>query len=448
MSTVLLVSTNALTEPFPVFPLGMATVAAILARAGHEVRQWDLLAAGGAEQAHRDLAEVLRDFRPDVVGFSLRNIDTADSTAERNAWWELVRSLVDLARNEFGAFTLLGGPAFSLLPEDILTALGAHCGVKGEAEGVLPRLMAQLEAGEEPSGVWQNEGLAEPQSVPAPLAEPALLAHYAAESGVLNVQTKRGCPHHCGYCSYPLLEGRRVRPLDPEAAAEHMARLHHDYPGAELYVTDSIFNDQGGEYLALAEILARLPSPPPWSALFRPQGMDRDALRLLKRAGLRAMELGTDAATDQTMAGLHKRFTFSEVLAFHQLCTAEDLPVAHFIIFGGPGETMDTVREGLANIKRLTRSAVFAYAGIRILPHTAVHRLALEQGVIAANDPLLDPRFYFSPHIAPAEMGEVIAQDFRRDRSRVFPPSDGEMRSKAMRSFGFRGLLWDRLIRA
>ena len=128
------------------------------------------------------------------------------------------------------------------------------------------------------------------------------------------------------------------------------------------------------------------------------------------------------------------------------MCVAEAVPVAHFIIFGGPDETMDTVREGLENITRLTRSAVFAYSGIRIIPSTAVHRLALEQGVLAQGDPLLEPRFYFSPGVDPEKMNRAITLAFRGDRSRVFPPSEGELRSKAMRSFGFRGLLWDRLI--
>ena len=50
MSRVLCVSGNVTTEPYPVYPLGMAVIAGALARSGHEVRQFDFLAAGRARK--------------------------------------------------------------------------------------------------------------------------------------------------------------------------------------------------------------------------------------------------------------------------------------------------------------------------------------------------------------------------------------------------------------
>ena len=54
--------------------------------------------------------------------------------------------------------------------------------------------------------------------------------------------------------------------------------------------------------------------------------------------------LRTDAASDTTMAGLGKGFTFADVEAVNRACVAEQLPCAHFVIFGGPGETEATVQ--------------------------------------------------------------------------------------------------------
>ncbi len=42
-------------------------------------------------------------------------------------------------------------------------------------------------------------------------------------------------------------------------------------------------------------------------------------MSLLKRSGLYAIEAGSDAASDETLAGLNKQFTFDDVYEFNQV---------------------------------------------------------------------------------------------------------------------------------
>jgi hypothetical protein len=174
--------------------------------------------------------------------------------------------------------------------------------------------------------------------------------------------------------------------------------------------------------------------------------LGRPELALLKRAGLHAAELGTDAASDATLAGIDKGFTFDDVHAVNAACVAERIPAAHFIIFGGPDETMATVQEGLANIAALEHCVVFAFSGIRILPGTRMLARAIADGVIAAGSPLLKPVYYFSPQLDHDAMNAAILKGFQGRRDRIFPPSEGQVRMAVMQRFGFRGILWDRLI--
>jgi radical SAM superfamily enzyme YgiQ (UPF0313 family) len=58
---------------------------------------------------------------------------------------------------------------------------------------------------------------------------------------MMNVQTKRGCPYHCVYCSYPVIEGKKVRMLDPQSVVATIKRSVEkglDY----FFFTDSVFN--------------------------------------------------------------------------------------------------------------------------------------------------------------------------------------------------------------
>ncbi|HAD04617.1 MAG TPA: B12-binding domain-containing radical SAM protein, partial [Desulfuromonas sp.] len=83
MSRIFCLSSNITTEPYPVYPLGMAIIAGALSRAGHEVRQFDFLAAGKSEEA---LVAAVADFAPDGICLSLRNIDNVDSFSAESAW--------------------------------------------------------------------------------------------------------------------------------------------------------------------------------------------------------------------------------------------------------------------------------------------------------------------------------------------------------------------------
>ena len=44
-------------------------------------------------------------------------------------------------------------------------------------------------------------------------------------------------------------------------------------------------------------------------------------------------------------------------------------------------------------------------------------------------------------------MNGMIADAFHGRRDRIFPPVEGQKRLAVLHNFGFRGLLWDHLVR-
>ncbi len=441
MTRVLLVSANTASQPYAVYPLGMAIVAAGLTAAGHCVRQFDLLAARGDENALRSAIET---FLPEYVGISLRNIDDTDSRNQDAGWFvDQARRCVAQVRESGEARVVLGGPAFSILPEPLLAYTGADFGIVGPGEYAFAELIAAQAEGRTVPRILRGDRRGPAFS---PLWEPDLTAFYLEASQLLNLQTKQGCPHRCAYCTYPALEGRRFHLRDPACVVEDVRRAWLDFGCRHVFFTDAVFNDAQGHYLLLAEALARAGLPVRFSAFFRPTGLGQTELELLKRAGLQAMELGTDAASDATLDGLDKGFCFAEALACSQACRAAGIAAAHFVIFGGPGETPATVEEGLGNLERLGEVPVFMFSGIRVLPGTQLHARALAEGVVAADDDLLRPRYYFSPEIEPERLHGRLEESFRGQRMRFYPPAEAQLRLEIMRRFGFRGLLWDRLL--
>jgi lipid biosynthesis B12-binding/radical SAM protein len=444
MKRILLASANTCREPSPVYPLGLAALAAALTASGHRVEQFDFLAAGESEEAFR--ARVA-GFAPDFICISVRNLDNCDAR-EPLGYAASAKRLVDAARRSRAVPVILGGPGFSLVPEEMLAFTGADYGIVGEGERLICELIRDLSHGAAPaSPVLRNERPLGGDEIPSPLYSGEMTAYYMGESGMCNLETKRGCPYRCVYCSYPLLGGARFRCRDAGAVAEDIERAATDHGIDRFFITDSIFNDRDGHYLSVAEEILRRRLRVRWCCFLRPEGIGRTEIALLKRAGLYAAELGTDATSDATLDGLEKGFRFAQVLEVNRAFDAERIPCAHFVMFGGPGETVETAREGLANLERLENCAVFAYSGIRILPGTALHARAVSEGLLSPGSPLLEPVHYLSPEIDPEELYRMIVSSFRRSRSRFFPPSDGMERMKVLRDFGYRGLLWDLSIR-
>ena len=448
MSRVLIISPNTVSDPYPVYPIGMAIVSAALAGSGHEVRQYDLLVEGQSEDR---LKEAISGFDPHYVGVSLRNIDTVDSCDPENSWFlssnlDLIRTI----RKATAAPVIIGGPAFSIMPDEILGYLGADYGVVGEGEHTVCGLIEGLD-GKKPmpriTGSVVRNGDTRTAAVYSPCWEKNMVDFYRQESGMMNILTKRGCPYGCAYCTYPAIEGHTIRHRPPDDVADEMEKLKTDYGVDTFYFTDSVFNDEEGGYLKVAETIVRREMNIRWTAFFRPARMSGEEWSLLKRSGLYAIELGSDASNDAALQGLNKQFGFDDIYDFNEAAMKNRMPCAHYIIFGGPDETDASVDEGLRNLERLRNCMVLAFSGIRVLPSTPLLSRAVREGIVAEGASLLEPVYYFSPGMDAEKMNGTIVNSFRGRINRIFPPFEGLSRMRKLHEVGYRGLMWDRLVR-
>ncbi|MFC1761997.1 lipid biosynthesis B12-binding/radical SAM protein [Planctomycetota bacterium] len=446
MSRVLLISTNTCVSPYSVYPLGMATVAGQLIQAGHTVQQFDWQVAGQSADA---LLTILRASDPEVVAVSIRNMDQVDSLAQFEETWELddARTVIAEVREHTDVPVVIGGPAVSVMAEPIRDYVGADVAVIGEGEQALLAVVTAATAGQSLPPLWpvaKTMLCGAEQAAPAYEAE--LVTFYREAGGLIGVQTKRGCPYHCCYCTYPVLEGSQYRAREAEAVVADMERLWQDHGVDTVFFTDSVFNDVQGHYLRVAEALAKRALPVRWGAYLSPRGLSAEGVDLCRRGGLFAAELGTDATSDTTLKGMGKPFRWDEVHRCHDLLVQARVACGHFVIFGGPGETVDTLQEGLDNIAALTSGVVFGFSGIRVYPGTPLQKQAIAEGVIAATDDLFKPVYYTAPDLDKEWMDRTVTDAWAGRMDRVFPPQDGQRIVAMLRAQGMKGLLWDRLI--
>jgi radical SAM superfamily enzyme YgiQ (UPF0313 family) len=422
---VLMISANRERDPSPVFPLGLAYLAGPIAKAGHSSRLLDLCFADDAVLAAR---RALDESAPDVVLVSVRNLDNVTWPASRS-YVDGVREIVAVCRER--AVVVLGGSAFSLEPLSLLAATGAHCGVVGEGEEVVPRLLERIEAGVPlgglPGVVVEGGGATASPRLPASVGTPDRtlfdVSRYLTEGGAANVQTKRGCPFGCTYCTYPILEGARVRTRPAAEVVRELRELVDEHGVDYVEFCDDIFNFPEAAARELCEAMIAADLRLSWSAFVNPGHLNARLLDLMVSAGCDAVELGTDSGSAAMLRSLGKSFTVEEVRAASRFCREAGVAAAHYLLFGGPGETDGTIAESVALMDELAPEAVIVMVGIRIYAGTDLHATALAERLVTEDQCLLEPVFY------PAEpelrrIAERVAAEAGRRRNWIVPGLD------------------------
>jgi len=272
--------------------------------------------------------------------------------------------------------------------------------------------------------------------------------YYLSRSHMFNIQTQRGCPFTCCYCTYPLIDGTRTRHRDPGDVAEELARAVA--AGAHyFFFVDSVFNTDNDRAAAVCEAMIRRNLSVHWCCFLRPKNISADLMDLMARAGLRHVEFGTDSFCDRVLEAYGKRFTFDDVLQSSDLARAHKVYYAHFLVAGGPGETEETLREGFANSRRIRKTVIFPYIGMRLYPGTPLYESALGDGTVKPSDDLLKPFFYITPGLSGERIRELLLGFKQESMNWMFGETPPELAAVAdrLRQKGVEGPLWEFLIR-
>jgi len=446
---LLLVSGNSETVPAPVYPLALPHLAGAAKQAGHSAVQYDVLAQGRAL-----LPQILQEFKPHLIGISIRNIDNVDALDSRSYIGEY-QTLVDEIRRHVSAPIVLGGSGFSLFPKALLKIIGADYGVVGPGEkalcGLLDALPDKLSDGNIPGLITASSSEAPANVFERPFTamahDSAILEYYWSMGGMIGIQTKRGCPKTCSYCTYPLIDGHVVQYIDPAHVVDEMERLMLDWGIHYFFVVDSIFNLIPERETAFAEEICRRSLSLSWGAFFAPTPIDRTYLSALKRSGLTHVEFGSDSLCDTMLDSYRKDFSVADVLQASSLCAEMGLFCAHYLVFGGQGETSDTIRQTIANAHHIRHSVFFPFVGVRIYPGTTLYSVAVRDGVLQLKNDCLEPIFYFSNGLDGQQIWELIGGAVGEARRWILPSRYKELAAitQRLRQRGAKGPLWEHL---
>lgn len=434
------ISANRENMPDAVIPLGLLHVMAATPQR-HEKLFWDLCFEADPLGT---VARNLREQRPELVAIGLRNLqnmDYTDVTANLDAYRALVRTV----RANSAAPIVLGGGGFSVTPQALMLDLGADYGIAGEGERAFPRLLDELES---PRPALQNverlysradgglrysggrPDLLDLDDLPPP-DRTLLSPRYYAEYGTEALQTKRGCPLHCTYCTYPLLEGARTRMRNPARVADEFMAIAARAGVDHVFMVDSVFNLPPRHAKEICRELEARGNRTPWTSYISPVAFDEELAELMARAGATGMEVGSDSGCDAILERLRKGFGTDRIRRLARIASARGIKDCHSFILGTDGETLDQVERTLDFVEELDPFAAVLFVWV---PDDEIHGTGSHPGRREFRDAIY----------------QRVAQRAARQRRWIVPRLGIRFNARAfavLRKFAMRGPLWQYLDR-
>ena len=404
---ILLIATNkhqrlmSRMNAFPA-PIGLAYIAGYLDPERHDVKILDLMFS---EDYLDETERVVREFKPDLIGISLRNLD---NVSYMDPQWTLpgTKEVIDKVRSITEAPIVCGGPGFSLLPEACFDYLEPDLGVAGDGGESFAQLAEAMESGEtylnmpglvyrDVSGSIVRQGLAYSEFSKPPRLDQLDMARYEKAGFGIGVVTKLGNAFSNSIIAENDTRSWRVlRPI--EDVIDDIRDLQDRYNLRKIFFIDSGFNVPLPYAKALCRSIMDADLKVHWNSYLAPvpESCDDEVLELMREAGS-----GLVIVTNKTKEDTERFSLESRLAPLREVCQRCDRIGINYTVsqsFGEPVETRETVEAKLAFLNEIEPALANLRVGVRIRPDSPTADAAIKEGIIKDESDLIAPSFYIA----------------------------------------------------
>jgi radical SAM superfamily enzyme YgiQ (UPF0313 family) len=389
----------------PLFPIGLCYIATALTE--HNVKildlnMWEL------SIAYEKLKEEIINFGPDIVGISIRNIDTT-YRSDIFYHFKTIKPTAQLVKIINPNIKLLvGGSGFSIFAQKIMERIPEfNLGIYLEGEESIPELLGHIDSPETVKGIFIRKNgpvyftgfreLPDFNNLPIPKRDEGLIdikRYIGTVDNNIGIQSKRGCILNCAYCSYPFLSGKQLRLRSPKIVVDEIEYLIN--LGIKRFTfVDNIFNVPVSHAEEICEEIIKRGLDVEWSAWFEIKHTTEELMLLAKRAGCKRFDFSPDGATDKALTFLQKGITEKDIEENLRMVRRIDgikVGYNYFVMLPGTN-LLDLIKTLILYFK--LPILLFGKGGgallgwIRIEPHTKIHDFAVNEGILSQDTDLL-----------------------------------------------------------
>lgn len=340
-------------EKLNMFPIGLATIAGMLRQEGYKITFLD---PENQDMTTENVVQKIEKEKPHIVGVGCVSAN-----------FSIAKEYFDAAK-KVGAKTLLGGNHAS--SEDPLVILKQNPFIDfvfiGEADATVVELCDFIRRKktkyEKIQGIAYNYNniininpkrplIQYLDALPQPVWDLVDINKYNVSNfmwrgeGAVPLMTSRGYPSFCIYCATTHVNGRKFRAQSAERIVSDIEHLIKTYHTQYIVFLDDIFTIDKERVKKLCQMIIQKKLKIQWFCLARVNTVDKDILRLMKKAGCSWIEYGVESGDEEILKVIKKGITLEQ--ARRAFKDTRDVGIKTFgtFMFGNPTETNETMEK-------------------------------------------------------------------------------------------------------
>lgn len=369
--------------------LTLAMLAGAALEIGQPVQILDLRLETNPDQAFRDK---LKAFQPEVIGFSAFTFNY--SSGLRLA--EIAREILPQT------LLILGGVHAQNLTEEDLRPTPFDLVVFGEGERTLQEILSGRPL-REITGIFFRDGSTFVRNEPRPLVanldelnSPAYslfdLDRYEQKNllwkskRIAMVESSRGCPFSCFYCTSRLVFGQSFRAKSPRRMVEEICQLL-DLGFTEIHFQDDGFTTDLARAKDICTGILATGRQFPWELYngIRVDRVDDEFLRLARKAGCYRIRFGVESGNQSVLDQAGKTLRLDVVKEVFAMARRHDIETIALFMIGLPMDTLETIDDTIRFANDLPCD--FARISIAIpFPGSPFYEELQRRGLILSNN--------------------------------------------------------------
>ena len=322
---------------FPMPRLGTYILGALMKQRG-----WDV------EVIYEEVRKI--DF-DEVKSADIVGISTITSTAPR------AYMIADKIR-QMGIPVIMGGPHVTFLAEEALEH--ADYVVRGEGEKPLMAFIDEWEKGADDYSSVKSLSYRKNGKIVHNLLEQFLddldqnpfpdfskfkeAGKHTAGHRIIPIQTSRGCPYNCSFCSVTGMFGRKYRFRSVQSVIEELRRYNDKKNFIFFYDDNFAANPKHTKELLKAMIQEKFKFR--WSTQVRADAArDEEVVRLMKKAGCHTLYIGFESVNPQSLKEMKKKQTVEGITQAIKVIRRHRIHIHGMFVYGFDEDDWKTIKK-------------------------------------------------------------------------------------------------------
>jgi radical SAM superfamily enzyme YgiQ (UPF0313 family) len=371
--------------------LGLVNLAGNLC--GHEVKVLDLVLF--KPRLRRVLEDALASFRPELVGLSAMTFQ-----------FDTLLRVARFLRYRDPALKLAAGGYHATLMARELTGSDNDFPldflIRGEGEATFKELADELQSpGPDLSRIsglsyrkgrtWRHNPdrkLLDLGNLPLPRREARLGGDFFFfDRSVDVVETSRGCPHDCKFCSITRMYGRTFRPFPLERTLADIAAVRRQGTRAVFFADDNLTYDIGHFRRLCRAIVDSGLNDLSYVTQASAVGLARhpELVADMKRANFWTVFVGFESMSSANLKDMHKPTSPEINRQAAALLRRHGIGLIAGVIFGYPDDTRASITRNYRLLKKLKPDLIYSQY-LTPYPKTRLRRELLDEGLVVNRD--------------------------------------------------------------